>query len=246
MVRGDDERLLELARTEDLHALARLLDTGVSESFERHGVARLEHALQSLDADRRPLLAEDVRESALRYAAVKRHLAAFVAAQVRIAAAGVLALMALARRLAEAGAGAAADTPLRRGRALAGPEVVESVRHALPRRATLDDFDEVADFVDLAPDRRGVEADDFLPDAAEAEPEESLLLVDGRADARLDLTNPDLFWRGRFLLLTHPIFSVASGATTVAGAAAVAGSAAFVSTLPKPRARANVVKATFD
>ena len=85
-----------------------------------------------------------------------------------------------------------------RGRALAGPEVVESVRHGVPRRAALDDFDEVADLVDLAAERRGVGAHDFLPDAAEAEAEQRLLLVDGRADARLHLADPKS--SGRFLL----------------------------------------------
>ena len=44
----------------------------------------------------------------------------------------------------------------------------------------------MADFLNLPANRGRVRADDFLADAAQPEAEESLLLVDGRADAGAD------------------------------------------------------------
>src|SRR5258706_15537590 len=54
-----------------------------------------------------------------------------------------------------------------------------------------DHFDEVTHLVDLSAHARRVGPHDLLPDAAEPEAEERLLLVDRGADARAHLTDAD-------------------------------------------------------
>src|SRR5687768_4094293 len=88
--------------------------------MERGGVhhGALRQLRELADVDLGVLLGEDVREAALGDAALQGHLTALEAGVQRVAGAGLLALGALARGLAEAGALAAteADTLLLRAR----------------------------------------------------------------------------------------------------------------------------------
>src|SRR5258706_9900156 len=132
LVSGDDERLRDLAGAQDLHGARLLHEAGGLQRSRVDGFPRGERALEALDAHGRVFLAEDVREPALRHAAVERHLAALLAALRGVAAARLLSLVSATRCLAEPRAGAAADALLHGRGALSRAQVVESVRHDLP------------------------------------------------------------------------------------------------------------------
>src|SRR5439155_5163727 len=112
-VRADGERLRDLAPREHLHAALAADEPVLAEQVRRDLRPGLEPLGDRVEVDDLVGLAERVVESALRHAAVQRHLAAFEPALVLEARTRLRALVAAPRRLAVAGALPAADPLLR-------------------------------------------------------------------------------------------------------------------------------------
>ena len=129
-MRRDGQLLRQIAVAEDLDAVELAADElGAAERRLVDRLARLED-LEVADVDR----LRDVRivrpEAALREATLHRRLAALEVQLVDVALrASLLALLAMAGGLAEAGADAASDAALLGGRALGRLELGEDVGH---------------------------------------------------------------------------------------------------------------------
>jgi hypothetical protein len=113
-VRADGQRLADLAACQHLHfAAAAMHQPVLAQQLRRDHRARLELEGEEVEVDHSVLDAERVVESALRDAAVQRHLAAFESALELEARSRFRALVTAARRLAVARALAASDALLR-------------------------------------------------------------------------------------------------------------------------------------
>jgi hypothetical protein len=120
-VRRDGDRAVDLALGQHLHRPVAARQAGVAQHLRVDAALEVLARRQVADVDHRVDGAEDVGEAPLRHPADERHLAALEARTAAVAAARLLALLAAAGGLAQAGAGAAADAlalllaPLRRG-----------------------------------------------------------------------------------------------------------------------------------
>src|SRR5262249_18735779 len=124
-VRLEDELAVELAATEDLHAVEGLLQHALlDQRLRRHGRA-IREVLQAVQVDHCEFLAEQVPEAPLREAPDQWHLSALEVPPTRVALTGLLALVPLARGLSVTRAGAAAHALALFPGALGGPEVRE-------------------------------------------------------------------------------------------------------------------------
>src|SRR5579871_1410213 len=99
-MRAHVDRGRKLAVTQDLHRVLGLDYTGLAQNIGiDRGLSQFDQTLQAYDV---VFLAEDVGETALRHAAMQRHLAAFKSADHARAAARTLPFVAASRSLAHA------------------------------------------------------------------------------------------------------------------------------------------------
>src|SRR6202795_4821243 len=124
----NDELGFQLAIAQNLDGIRCAADEAVrAKQIRRHRLSRGEH-IEFLEVDDGIRDAKRIVKAALRNAAVQRHLAAFETTAARIAAAGLLSLVAGAGGLAEFRAHTAADAHFFLARALWGAEVRERNR----------------------------------------------------------------------------------------------------------------------
>src|SRR5208282_5781033 len=95
-MRAHRKRYLQFAVTQNFHAIAlRPHDAALRKNLRRDRIARREQ-VERLDVDDRKSLRRRAREAPLWQAPVERHLAAFKSGAARIAAPGLLSLVARA------------------------------------------------------------------------------------------------------------------------------------------------------
>src|SRR5690349_18366103 len=132
-VRVNGQLVLQFAVAQNLDGIGGAADKTVrTKQVGSDRFARGEN-IQLFEVHHRIGDAKKIVEAALRDAAVQRHLAAFEPASARIAAAGLLALVAGARGLAELGADSAAYANLADARASGRMQIRERKRAALFR-----------------------------------------------------------------------------------------------------------------
>src|ERR1700690_204255 len=161
------ERHFQLAISQNLKAIAlRVNDAALCQLQRPYRFARRKR-IQTFHIDHRKFAPRRIRKSALWNPALQRHLAAFKSAFRGIAAAGLLPLVARARRFAELRADAASDAHFAVPRALRGLQIG---KRGFDGHRLILYFHEMVDARDHAANRRRVRLLDDLIHAAKAQP----------------------------------------------------------------------------
>src|SRR6516162_7905662 len=208
------ELVLELAIAENFDPVSGAPDEAMRpQQLRSNRLTRGEH-VQFLKVNHRVLDSERIVKTALRNAAVQRHLPAFKSAPTRIPTAGLLALVARTRRLAELRTHASAHAHFALARATGRPEGRQRNRVVLfflfVGHTLLHHFHEMPHLVDHSAHRRRILALDHLMHSAQAQAADRLAHVIGTADEAPD---PLHFHSARALLFACHAYSPAAFST---------------------------------